>query len=136
MQSGACRVCLEDCAEKLACKCIGFAHSSCMREWMRARVQRGDALEDVRHCELCLARSTPSAGQWARTRIIMTRIVSFAALVAIGVESVTALALNHAWNGAVGGCLLVIMCVLYLAGRALIDSLCVDACMCSDVEDF
>lgn len=137
MENGTCRVCMEDCSEQLKCKCSGYAHGTCMREWMRARIQRGDTLEDARHCELCLARSTPAAGVFSgvRFRILMTRLVFVLLLLAIAVESFTAMVMSQGWNGGMGVFVIVIMFVIFLITRVFTDSLCVNACLCRDLED-
>jgi hypothetical protein len=52
--SGACRVCMEEaCVERLACKCSGFAHTTCMQQWITARLQRGESLQEALRCEIC-----------------------------------------------------------------------------------
>lgn len=42
-----CRICLEECDEKLQCLCVGYAHRACQERWINV---------SGRHdCEVCLA---------------------------------------------------------------------------------
>lgn len=79
-------MCMEECEEKLGCSCNGFAHAACIREWIKARIQRGDAVEDAMYCELCrsrIIRFKQPLCSWLRVRILALAFIILAFLVSI-----------------------------------------------------
>jgi hypothetical protein len=103
---GACRVCMEECDQKLVCKCNGFAHTACIQEWNKARIQRGDSYQDALHCELCKSKiisDSPSSSRslvcsWCRIQTICVTLLGF---LIIG-YMYSILTSPNAWDGIVG----------------------------------
>lgn len=129
-----CRVCLEDCDEPLRCKCAGYAHVVCMRDWIRARLRRGDHIEDVFYCEVCNASclgTAPLTCSWLHFRIIAMRVVMLAAVITGG-ANVIILILPDVWGPMVGLMMIIMFIMIYVTLR-LLDRHCVNACLCSDV---
>ena len=140
---------MEECDEKLRCKCNGFAHMTCIQEWMAARVQRGDSMPDVVRCELCkslpavvgaTAASSTSTNDpdssrvcsWLRCRILGIATAIIACIVTVCVYSIT-LIIPDIWGGMVGVMVIAVIVALFIIIRVLLDPRCIHACLCHDL---
>jgi hypothetical protein len=112
---------MEECEEKLGCTCNGFAHAACIREWIRARIQRGDAREDAMHCELCRSRikTNEPLCSWLRCRILALAFTILALLVTGCIYSVILVSLD-AWDSMFGVLVLAVFLALFSIVRVLI----------------
>jgi hypothetical protein len=131
---GACRVCMEECEEKLGCSCNGFAHAACIREWIKARIQRGDTVEDAMYCELCRSRiitfKQPLCS-WLRFRILALVFIILAFMVSI--YSIILIS-PSSWDSMVVVIVLAVFLALFAIVRVLIDHRCIHACLCHDLQ--
>ncbi len=131
-------MCLEECSEKLGCKCNGFGHAACIREWMAARLKRGDSREEALKCELCrsyiAAADDVRVCSWRRCRILAVA----AALLVFTVLgcAYSILLLSPSEHGTMTG-IIVLACFLAVFSilRVLIDPgcICIRACLCYDL---
>ena len=129
-----CRVCLDECEEKLMCKCAGFAHIECIRNWVRARINRGDRYDDVFYCEVCRVPYLPEprcACSWLHFRILAMRLIMLAAVLTGG-ANVIIIILPDVWGVMIGLLMITMFIILYVSLRVL-DRHCINACLCSDV---
>ena len=123
-------MCMEECEEKLGCSCNGFAHAACIREWIKARIQRGDTVEDAMYCELCRSRiigSKQPLCSWLRFRILAVAFIIIAFLVSI--YSIILIS-PDAWDSMVVIIVLAVFLALFAIVRVLMDPLCIHACLC------
>ena len=134
---GACRVCMEECDQKLVCKCNGFAHTACIQEWNKARIERGDSYQDALHCELCMSkiiRDSSSSSRsmvcsWCRIRTIFVTLLGF--LVTGYMYSI--LTSPNAWDGIVGFIVfLALITALFIIKRIFPG--CIPACIEGESE--
>lgn len=127
---GACRVCMEECEEKLGCSCNGFAHAACIREWIKARIQRGDTVENAMYCELCRSRiliSKQPLCSWLRFRILAVAFIIIAFLVSI--YSIILIS-PDAWDSMVVVMMLAVFLALFAIVRVIMDPRCIYAYLC------
>lgn len=128
-----CRVCLDDCEEKLLCKCQGYGHVKCIREWIKTRLNRGDRFDDVFYCEICRVPCLAERFMcsWLHIRVMAIRIIMLAAVLVGGINVIIVL-LPETSNVMLGLMVVTMFTMLFVILRVL-DSHCIHALLCSDV---
>ena len=135
MQS--CRICFEDCEDKLSCGCDGHAHPACIRQWIKVRLDRGDALPQAVNCEVCTGKylgarviQRCSTGHFA---VIMTRVLAVVTVTSGGMFIIVNVLTDSYSPVPVMGIVLIIAFLIFTTIIRTVDQSCIDACAARDV---